>query len=94
MYLIERQAAIDALSTPHGILYPIRTVEELPSVQQKHWIPCSERLPEDGERVLVTAKNGEVLFGSHLGKHWAFGSKVVAWMPLPEPYKEEHDERE
>lgn len=30
---ISRQAAIDALSTPHGILYPIRTVEDLPSVQ-------------------------------------------------------------
>lgn len=31
--LISRHAAIDALSTPHGILYPIRTVEELPPVQ-------------------------------------------------------------
>ena len=28
---IYRQAAIDALGTPHGILYPIRTIEELPS---------------------------------------------------------------
>lgn len=31
--LISRQAAIDALSTPHGILYPIRTIESLPSAQ-------------------------------------------------------------
>lgn len=30
---IYRQAAIDALSTPYGILYPIRAVEELPSAQ-------------------------------------------------------------
>lgn len=37
---IYRQAAIDALSTPHGILYPIRTVEELPSAQP-------ERLTDD-----------------------------------------------
>ena len=39
--LISRQAAIDALSTPHGILYPIRTVEELPSAQPERkgrWI--------------------------------------------------------
>ncbi|MBR2999773.1 MAG: hypothetical protein IKF39_02150 [Oscillospiraceae bacterium] len=28
---ISKQAAIDALGTPHGILYPIRTIEELPS---------------------------------------------------------------
>lgn len=31
--LISRKDAIDALSTPHGILYPIRTIEDLPSVQ-------------------------------------------------------------
>ena len=39
---ISRQAAIDALSTSHGILYPIRTIEALPSaepVQKKgKWI--------------------------------------------------------
>lgn len=33
---ISREAAIDALSTPHGILYPIRTVEELPSAQPEN----------------------------------------------------------
>lgn len=30
---ISRQAAIEALGTPRGILYPIRTIEELPSAQ-------------------------------------------------------------
>ncbi len=30
---ISRQVAIDALSTPHGILYPIRTIEALPPAQ-------------------------------------------------------------
>lgn len=30
---ISRAAAIEALSTPHGILYPIRTIEELPAAQ-------------------------------------------------------------
>lgn len=40
---------MDALSTPHGILYPIRTVEELPSAEPERkkgkWIEntfCSE----------------------------------------------------
>lgn len=31
--VISRQVAIEALSTPHGILYPIRTIESLPSGQ-------------------------------------------------------------
>jgi hypothetical protein len=30
---ISRQATLNALCTPYGILYPIRTVEELPSAQ-------------------------------------------------------------
>ena len=33
--LIERQEAIDALSTSHGILYPIRTIEALPPAQSE-----------------------------------------------------------
>lgn len=37
--LISRKDAIDALSTPHGILYPIRTIEDLPSAQQE---PCDD----------------------------------------------------
>lgn len=51
--LISRQTAIDALSTPHGILYPIRTVEELPSAQPENircaeckWFQCNMR--QDG----------------------------------------------
>lgn len=31
--LISRQMAVDALGTPHGIMYPIRTIESLPSAQ-------------------------------------------------------------
>ena len=55
--LIDRQAAIDALSTPHGILYPIRTIESMPSAQpEPHWSMCSERLPEDGTDSLVSVR--------------------------------------
>lgn len=42
---IDRQEAIDALSTPRGILYPIRTVEELPSAQPQRWIPVTPDSP-------------------------------------------------
>lgn len=87
---IYRQMAIDAMCNAcsdrcdEGVYKKVSAIQRLPSTQR--WILCSERLPKDGERVLVTVKNGEVLFGIHLGKYWAFGSKVLAWMPLPEPY--------
>lgn len=63
------------------------------------WIPCSERLPEEGKEVLVTVWNRcEVAsYNCALGglKEWNFDSfsldnedflDVTAWMPLPEPY--------
>lgn len=58
------------------------------------WIPVSERLP-DMENVLGTTEEGEVKmvwYNPNL-KKW-FGSPVVhienviAWQPLPQPYKE------
>ena len=49
--VIYRQAAIDALSTPHGILYPIRTIEGLPSAEPQRkkgrWIRITQgEMPE------------------------------------------------
>ncbi len=65
------------------------------------WIPCSERLPEVQKDCLVTAKYSGFMgmYGTwvktgYLNSKWAwngdcFGGEVVAWMPLPEPYKGE-----
>ena len=85
----------------------------LPSAQpEPHWIPCSERLPEEkdagilkklgtnkrsdyviatveakGERMAVTACTYDGVW--HWDKKYAFPDfKVVAWMPMPGPYKE------
>ena len=73
-------------------------VEQLPSAKQ--WIPCSERLPEEEKDVLACTEIGEMVVAypfSDWGDRlvWttgAFGSgevDVIAWMPLPEPYKGE-----
>ena len=70
----------------------ISDMKELPSAQQ--WIPCSERLPEVNERCLCTYEFNEgtcVDFGLYTKRGW-FVSGVTAWMPLPEPYKEERSE--
>ena len=59
------------------------------------WIPVSERLPEDG--IYITTLDGELvgqeepftgMCGIENGK-WDDEDCVIAWMPLPEPYKEE-----
>ena len=58
------------------------------------WIPCSERLPNKadhtGDMVLVCYRNGSVRFNTYMNG-WAQGNPV-AWMPLPEPYKEDDHE--
>lgn len=57
-----------------------------------HWIPCSERLPDNDESVLISNSHG-VTKAWWNGRCWtSIGVKkyktVTAWMPLPEPYKE------
>ena len=71
----------------------------LPSAKQ--WIPCSERLPEEKEASYWICTDGgyqcqvrwteDAGFGKHGNWRWHHMdypqySKVIAWMPLPEPY--------
>lgn len=58
------------------------------------WIPVSERLPETGKQYLCCNADGfrEVGYLSKRTGEWAFTDteafgEVIAWMPLPEPYK-------
>lgn len=60
------------------------------------WIPCSERLPEVGQVVLRTIRdfswNGEKYFRVDVGIYNTNDGSILAWMPLPEPYKERREE--
>ena len=70
------------------------------------WIPVSERLPNENEYVgnvckycLIQDEYGDMHVAHLSGRGWetiesvkALGCDVVAWMPLPEPYKESDSE--
>lgn len=88
---ISRQMVIDALSTPHGILYPIRTVEELPSAQpDQRWISSGKRPPEEGSYLVwmpFAPPKHRMAVAEYCGEYWNIKTPISAWMPLPEPYK-------
>lgn len=57
---------------------------------QGEWIPVSERLPEKEGYYLVALGNGQMVVAHSdaiIANH-DFEPKMLAWQPLPEPYKE------
>ena len=62
--------------------------------EETRWIPCNERLPEDNTDVIVCFYSGTVTEMRYWGNGIFQGiyehttKVIVAWMPLPEPYKE------
>lgn len=64
-------------------------------IPKQEWIPCSERLPEKMDMYLATVDYGKHGRGvvslwyhnSEIGWDARFQNDVLAWMPLPEPYK-------
>lgn len=65
------------------------------------WIPVSERLPKDDQRVNITIQNNYTVYvttatwDEKIGYFYNLGhafDDVVAWRELPEPYKAEKGE--
>lgn len=97
--VISRQAAIDEVNRLAEFFwekwheYAPSTIavtdalKEIPSAQQ--WIPCSERMPEQNGKYLVVGRQKAINILKFDGGRWYGKWGVVAWMPLPEPYKED-----
>ena len=75
----------------------IAMIDEGYNMQPKtDWIPCEERLPsEDGKYIVCTTK-GSVYCAKYSKKHstnYGFHTDsythIIAWQPLPQPYKNE-----
>lgn len=107
--LISRQAAIDFIAAGH-LVNPneprwsdnevVNFLKSRPSAQpEPKWIPCSERLPEDGTwNIFSDGKNISVerykmdAFDHFFPQgRWFSLDEAIAWMPLPPSYKEEQE---
>ena len=74
------------------------------ALKRSKWIPCTERLPEVGQKVVVcelgdivsvcrlmeSAEGG--LFWKDDNCRWGVYEKYTEWIPLPERYKKEGGE--
>ena len=74
--------------------------------KQPRWIPVNERLPKEYVPVMISTHHSvfpEARYSKKYGWQWAYSSdqgdwrkfeeqRVIAWMPLPEPYKAESEE--
>ena len=74
-------------------------LEEL-EAKQLRWIPVTERLPEEGQRVVIVAENGFMGIADYRSDTTSLAIKFLGaivsnathWMPLPEEPKEDANE--
>ena len=83
-----------------GLIIAKEAVQEVAEEYNNGWIPCSEKLPEVRQDVLVTVKytgfmgmHGYWIKTGHMEAEndwWGdcAGGEVIAWQPLPKPFKE------
>ena len=100
--LISEQAVLDVINKHLYAYTLIPQIKAIPSADK--WIPVSERLPKPKEYVgdvrryyLIQNEYGDMMVARWDGQRWEqiyqngkyIEDEVVAWMPLPSPYKGE-----
>lgn len=75
-------------------------ITALPSAEPKtgEWIPFNEKLPREYAQYLVCSESGERLVYWLEDSDWVRGmiekEGIIAWMPLPMPYREGREDYE
>ena len=77
--------------------------EAIKTLEKEEWISCDEKLPKPNELVdnvrkyyLIQDEYGDMYVARYTSGGWIsidsiLQDNVVAWMPLPEPYKAESE---
>lgn len=99
--LEEKKSEVNGLSDivwNNAVKMCIDEVNQFAEEYKGGWIPCSERFPEDRQDVLVWDNNQEfccVGWFNPTTRIWysndfdiTDSENVIAWQPLPAPYKE------
>lgn len=70
-------------------------------LQFDNWILCNERLPETFEpeaKAYLTTNEDGMIGVSYYHHGWSNGYEsvfdIIAWQPLPEPYREEQEDEQ
>ena len=90
-----------------GIRTQVAKLSPVTSAQKKDgWTPCSDRMPKQNEYVdhvckyyLVQDEYGDMYVARYTSDEWIsidsiLQDNIIAWMPLPEPYKAEMESEE
>lgn len=98
------EADIQILEERDAFITYVELIDELQEAieqdeKENGWIPVCERLPETSGTYQVTCMDGRIYRSTYAKfqnklKRWELTGarsywKVIAWMPLPEPYKED-----
>ena len=77
-----------------------RAVEIIRQHSNDGWIPVEERLPEESLNSVIgwDELRERCCFVQYYGGKWILGNRepvnIIAWRPLPEPYRPERSEGE